>query len=221
MHASPHTHAHAGRSADIRARLRRFMRRQVAGALDFLHRHPLQVCHRDVRLDNVLITSFEGHADGLPRPTVKLAEFGLSRALAADHADGGLAAAFPGGADPGSVVYTAPEVALPDAYASSYTPPPPQNKSVVGRVHSHAGGAHCGSFKCIPAVSPLTSCNSLSCANPPPPCCHRGPPPPLVHVAVFARCRGVPAWGVICGVHPPAPGRVDVGEPLPSVAAEA
>ena len=44
------------------------------------------------------------------------------------------------------------------------------------------------------------------------PCSRPGPLVPLAHeVAVFGSCRGVPAWRVICGVHPPAPDGVYVG----------
>lgn len=50
-------------------------------ALDFLHQHPLQVCHRDVKAENVLVTVFTEHADGVPRPEVKIADFGFSRAM--------------------------------------------------------------------------------------------------------------------------------------------
>lgn len=50
-------------------------------ALDFLHQHPMRVCHRDVKAANVLVTAFSTHADGELRPEVKLADFGFSKAL--------------------------------------------------------------------------------------------------------------------------------------------
>jgi serine/threonine protein kinase len=50
---------------------------QVACALEYLHRHPLYLSNRDVKGDNVLITTFEKHADDVFRPQVKVADFGF------------------------------------------------------------------------------------------------------------------------------------------------
>ena len=49
------------------------------------------------------------------------------------------------------------------------------------------------------------------------PCSYPGPYVPLAHEAeVFGSCCSVPSWGVVCGVHSPAPGRVCVGTLLPA-----
>lgn len=53
---------------------------QVASALDYLHRHPLGICNRDVKPENVLVVTFEPHADGVMRPVCKIADFGFSKA---------------------------------------------------------------------------------------------------------------------------------------------
>lgn len=53
---------------------------QVASALDYLHRHPLGICNRDVKPENVLVVNFEPHADGVMRPVCKIADFGFSKA---------------------------------------------------------------------------------------------------------------------------------------------
>lgn len=95
---------------------------QVAGALDFLHQHPLQVCHRDVKLDNVLIAGFSDHADGLPRPTVKVADFGFSKASEARTADSCITAAVIGARTKlGTALYVAPEIYKLDSYATLIT----------------------------------------------------------------------------------------------------
>ena len=62
-----------------------------------------------------------------------------------------------------------------------------------------------------PVVSPLLPplAHGLHCPVPARPCSCPGPNLPLKHeVAVFGSCRSVPAWCVVCGVHPPAPHRV-------------
>lgn len=54
---------------------------QVATALDYLHRHPLAICNRDVKLENILVFSYDAqHCDGKARPCVKLADFGFCKA---------------------------------------------------------------------------------------------------------------------------------------------
>ena len=53
---------------------------QVASALDYLHRHPLSICNRDVKLENILVFGYDAqHSDGKPRPVVKLADFGFCK----------------------------------------------------------------------------------------------------------------------------------------------
>lgn len=53
---------------------------QVATALDYLHRHPLAICNRDVKLENMLVFGFDAaHCDGKPRACVKLADFGFCK----------------------------------------------------------------------------------------------------------------------------------------------
>jgi serine/threonine protein kinase len=53
---------------------------QVATALDYLHRHPLAICNRDVKLENMLVFGYDAqHCDGKPRPCIKLADFGFCK----------------------------------------------------------------------------------------------------------------------------------------------
>ena len=59
---------------------------------------------------------------------------------------------------------------------------------------------------------PRCCCHSLCWPDPARPCGCPGPYVPLAHeFAVLGPCRSVPAWCVVGGVHPPAPGRVCVG----------
>ena len=52
---------------------------QVAGALNFMHQHPLyDLANRDVKASNVLITEFKASADGTYRPAVKITDFGFA-----------------------------------------------------------------------------------------------------------------------------------------------
>ena len=51
---------------------------QVVSALDFMHQHPTRSSNRDVKASNVLITTFEEGADGISRPSVKVADFGFA-----------------------------------------------------------------------------------------------------------------------------------------------
>jgi serine/threonine protein kinase len=82
---------------------------QVASALDYLHRHPLGICNRDVKPENVLVVTFEPHADGSMRPVCKLADFGFSKALSNREAASRLGTAF----------YVAPEIYLLKTCATS------------------------------------------------------------------------------------------------------
>jgi serine/threonine protein kinase len=53
---------------------------QVGCALDYLHRHPLGICNRDVKLENILVFGHDAqHCDGKPRPYVKLSDFGFCK----------------------------------------------------------------------------------------------------------------------------------------------
>eukprot|EP00928_Gymnodinium_smaydae_P091833 TRINITY_DN7558_c0_g2_i2.p1 TRINITY_DN7558_c0_g2~~TRINITY_DN7558_c0_g2_i2.p1 ORF type:complete len:138 (+),score=18.99 TRINITY_DN7558_c0_g2_i2:99-512(+) len=70
-----------GRSQDAEAT---YVVRQVAEALDFLHGR--QVVHRDLKPDNVLITSQSRRAP-LVFCTVKLADFGLSTTVGPTYSE--------------------------------------------------------------------------------------------------------------------------------------
>ena len=60
-------------------------------------------------------------------------------------------------------------------------------------------------------------CHGLCCPIPARPCSCPGPYVPLAHeVAAFGSCRSVPAWCVVCRVHPSAPEGVHVGTLSPA-----
>eukprot|EP00271_Cylindrocystis_brebissonii_P004804 TRINITY_DN16712_c0_g1_i1.p1 TRINITY_DN16712_c0_g1~~TRINITY_DN16712_c0_g1_i1.p1 ORF type:complete len:683 (+),score=102.30 TRINITY_DN16712_c0_g1_i1:566-2614(+) len=80
---------------------------QVTGALR--HCHALGIVHRDVKPENLLISSMLRGPDGVNRPLVKLADFGLAARMHPGQPLTGLA---------GSPVYVAPEILRRKLYGS-------------------------------------------------------------------------------------------------------
>ena len=93
----------------------------------------------------------------------------------------------------------------PGQLCSTY-PPPGRPLPGVFWVGPRGGGVASGVSD---QSHPRCCCHGLCCPVPARPCSFSGPFVPLAHeVAVFGSCRSVPAWRVVCGVHPPAPDRV-------------
>jgi hypothetical protein len=83
---------------------------QVLAGLHFLHTRPGVIVHRDVKPDNVLLKL--ENVSGTAAPLAKLADFGISRALAGP----GSTRLTKPGAVPGTFFYLAPEIFSGESY---------------------------------------------------------------------------------------------------------